>query len=226
MRVGKRLEKILSLLNNKVGVIADIGTDHGILAFRILTDLKADKVIATDISEPSLDKARELKDRYGFGNKFLCKVGDGLKPLKDEKKIDVVIIAGMGGIEIVKILNQKPSNLEIGSFIFQPMQDAEILREFLISSGYNISVDETVKDRDKFYSTIKCDGVIAPKTASIEEIVVGKTDRQRLGNDFRQWLEMEITKQESREKFLSEEKKARLNVLKKLKLENEEKNNI
>ena len=132
MRVGKRLEKILSLLNDKVGVVADIGTDHGILAFKILTELKADKVIATDISEPSLDKARELKDRYGFGNKFLCIAGDGLKPLKDENKIDIVVIAGMGGNEIVKILNEKPLNLKIDSFIFQPMQDAEILRQFLI----------------------------------------------------------------------------------------------
>ena len=40
MRVGKRLEKILSLIDSKADLVADIGTDHGILAFKILTENK------------------------------------------------------------------------------------------------------------------------------------------------------------------------------------------
>lgn len=226
MRVGKRLAKILSLLNNRVGVVADIGTDHGILAFKILTQNKAVRVIATDVSAPSLQKAEKLKQEYNLHEEFKCVVGDGLKPLEDEKELDVVVVAGMGGNEIVKILNEQPKNLKVDRYIFQPMQDVEILRAFLFRSGYNILVDEMVKDRGKFYSTIvcECDGVAL--NPQIEDIVVGKTDRKKRGVDFIEWLELEIEKQLSREEFLNEEKRNRLNALKNIKLENEERKNI
>ena len=226
MRVGKRLQKILNLLVDKVGVVADVGTDHGILAFKILTQNKAKKLIATDISAPSLSKAIELKSQYKLGDEFDCVVGDGLKPLKNESQIDIVIIAGMGGNEIIKILNERPIELKVKRYIFQPMQDAEILRKYLIEAGYNILLDETVEDRNKFYSTIVCESGKAPKKAKLEEVVVGKTDRKNKGKDFCLWLEMEVEKQLSREQYLSGDKKKRLNILRKIKLENEEKNNL
>ena len=226
MRVGKRLEKILSLLDDKCRVVADIGTDHGILAFKILKENKAVKVIATDISAPSLDKAKELKKRYSIGDEFITLVGDGLKPLVDEKIIDIAIVAGMGGNEIVKILRERPQNLTVKQYIFQTMQDVEILREYLLTFGYTVLVDETIKDRDKFYSTIVCEPDNKVQEFSIDNITVGKTDREKCGADFMEWLDMEIDKQESRERYLGEEKKKRLNALKKIKLENEEKNSI
>lgn len=226
MRVGKRLNKILSLLDKKVAVVADVGTDHGILAYKILAQNKADRVIATDVSAPSLEKAIELKNHYGLGDEFRCIVGDGLKPLVDEDNVDIVVIAGMGGHETIKILTEKPENLEVSKYIFQPMQDAIILRKYLVQNGYNILIDETVKDRNKFYSTIMCEKVGKFKSASVEEFVVGKTDRENWGSDFSEWLEIEISKYESREKFLTDDKKSFLYTLKKIKLENEEKNNL
>ena len=226
MRVGKRLDKILSLINFDASVVADIGTDHGILAFKILTEHKATRVIATDISEPSLHKAIEIKNKYNLGENYVCLVGDGFKPLEKESQIDIVVVAGMGGNEIVKILKEKPERLNIKKYIFQPMQDVMVLREYLIGNGYEIIIDETVKDRGKFYSTIMCEYVGGKNQVGVEEVVVGKTDRFLRGMDFIEWLNTEISKQQQREEYLNDEKKQILDALKKIKLENEEKNKI
>lgn len=223
MRFGKRLKKVLSLVEENAGVVVDVGTDHGILAFKILTEKKVKKVIATDISAPSLQKAKELKQKYSLGNEFLCLVGDGLHPVQDEEKIDLVIIAGMGGHEIVKILEETKDFGRLRSFIFQPMQDTEVLREYLLKNGWQIDEDETVKDRNKFYSTIKCCPSKSSAVYKEEEVFVGKSDAIRRGADFLEWVGEEISALQKRKGYLTPKQQQKLEILKSIQLENEEK---
>ena len=57
MDVSKRIEFIVDSLD-KVGCLADIGTDHGYVPLLALEREKADKVIACDINKDPLDKAK------------------------------------------------------------------------------------------------------------------------------------------------------------------------
>ena len=52
---SKRLETILNLMPNMEAVI-DIGADHGYLEELLISSGKVKRVIATDISEQSLQK--------------------------------------------------------------------------------------------------------------------------------------------------------------------------
>lgn len=212
MRIGKRLEKILTLIKPNCGKIIDVGTDHGFLAFKAVTEKNAELVYATDISKDSLDKAVELAKKHSLEDRIIFVLSDGFKNLEGE--FDVAVVAGMGGNEIVKILKQCPQTVKVLEYLLQPMQDAEILRGYLLGVGYEIEYDETVLDRNKFYSVIQCRKAEVKNNFSDIDVVVGKTDLENKGQDFKKFLHYNINKLEVRKDFLSEQDRKRLDIYK------------
>lgn len=199
MRAKIRLQEIANQIEN-VNVVADIGADHGYLTKMLIEQGRAKHVIATDISEPSLQKTEMLAKRFGFENKIEIRVGDGLDPIFKEDKVEVCVIAGMGGYEIIKILSsQDLKNIKI--FVFQPAQNASNLREFLTQNGFEIVFDEIVKDQKKFYSTIRAIKNGTNKKLQKSQILFGISCQNTKNPDFFEYLKEYISK---RQKLLSQ----------------------
>ena len=162
-----RLEAILSRVHGSV--LADIGCDHGKVAVYAVLRGLVRRSIAADISKACLDKARALaKERGAEAVEF--RLGDGMSVLAPYEA-DCVVIAGMGGREMIKILScAPPSDAE---FILVPHDDAPLLRGYLAREGYAALSDVTVKAGGKFYPVIVCkkDGV--SRTLSTEELLYG-----------------------------------------------------
>lgn len=163
--LSKRLRCVADEIG-KADTVADIGTDHGKLALYALRKGICKKVIAVDISENSLQKARAQAENSNLSEniEFIC--GDGLLPLKEIP--DVIVIAGMGGNEIVKILSDRflPAR-----YILMPHQDAHILRSFMREKGLRVIKDYVVED-GKFYTLIVCEAGENDYTDS--EIILGR----------------------------------------------------
>lgn len=163
--LSKRLRCVADEIG-KADTVADIGTDHGKLALYALRKGICKKVIAVDISENSLQKARVQAENSNLSEniEFIC--GDGLLPLKEIP--DVIVIAGMGGNEIVKILSDRflPAR-----YILMPHQDAHILRSFMREKGLRVIKDYVVED-GKFYTLIVCEAGENDYTDS--EIILGR----------------------------------------------------
>lgn len=199
MRAKIRLQEIANQIEN-VNVVADIGADHGYLTKMLIEQGRAKHVIATDISKPSLQKTEMLAKRFGFENKIETRVGDGLEPIFEEDKVEVCVIAGMGGYEIIKILSsQDLKNIKI--FVFQPAQNASNLREFLTQNGFEIVFDEIVKDQKKFYSTIRAIKNGTNKKLQKRQILFGISCQNTKNPDFFEYLKEYISK---RQKLLSQ----------------------
>ena len=214
MREGKRLRAIADLLDNQKRVVADIGADHGFLTAMLIKEGKADQIIATDISEQSLSKAKRLVKELGFANKVSFKVGDGLDPIKSDK-IDVVVIAGMGGYEIIKIL--KESTAKFSRYILQPMQNPVQLRKFLIENHFLIIKDFIVKDKDKFYSTLEV--VVSDKLQhlTLEELELGLTNFDLKTKEFLEYLiKQKIKYKKIIDKIEDQEAKEKLEMIERL----------
>ena len=145
----KRLNQLFSLIS-KCRTFADVGCDHGFISKRVLDTEKAEKVIISDISKPSLKKAENLLKNYG--DRVISVVSDGFNSYDD--KPDQAIIAGMGGEEIIKILSS--SEFVPDRLILNPMKNADKVRRFLHSVGYKILKDYTIFD-GKFYDLILCE---------------------------------------------------------------------
>lgn len=140
-----RLDTILKYIDeNKI--VADIGTDHGITAIKVYEEKKPKKVIATDISSGSLQK---LIDKLNY-SKYNIEtiVTDGIADIDEE--MDEIIISGMGGYLIAKILDDGILQAKKAEkLILQPNNSQEYLRSWLHDNGFDI-IDEDICEDDKF----------------------------------------------------------------------------
>ena len=84
-----------------------------------------------------------------------CRLGSGLSTV-NKGEVQVAIIAGMGGNLIRDILEADLEVVkELKYMILQPVQNAEVLREYLYNTGYDILDEEICMDDGKFYEIIK-----------------------------------------------------------------------
>ena len=151
LNIGERLEEVVALCPS-VKKIVDIGCDHGLVTAELILEDKTEMVIATEKSEKCLSKAINLAQTINIAPFISFRVGDGFEPITKYDKVKFAVIAGMGGDEIIKILEKKPKKLY--DFVLQPMKDAPLLREWLVSHKFKILVDKLVKEGDKFYDVI------------------------------------------------------------------------
>ncbi|RVU55313.1 tRNA (adenine(22)-N(1))-methyltransferase [Anaerosphaera multitolerans] len=179
MKISKRL-KTLSNLVSKNSKVADIGTDHGFVPNFLVENNISNYVICSDISEESLQKSISLIESMGNEKHIKTRVGDGLSVL-NKGEVDTVIIAGMGGQLISKILKSEIELVkELDKIILQPMQGQELLRKFLYENGFNI-VDELIVYEDGSYFEIivtKYDGIIRSVNKIFYEIPKILLDRK------------------------------------------------
>ena len=150
MGYGKRIDTLCSLLA-PAKLFADVGCDHGYCTEYMLKNGLCERAIFSDVSKGSLAKAEALLAPYVRSGKAFGVLGDGFYGV--DKEVDEVLIAGMGGSEIVSILSDKKHGFMPKRFVFQPMHDSEKLRKYILSNGGYIERDYTFQDV-KFYDVI------------------------------------------------------------------------
>lgn len=168
-------------------VFADVGCDHGYIAKAMLKSGKSKKVIVSDISAKCLQKAIDLLSKEIAENKAVAIVSDGFKNLP---QCDLALIAGMGGEEIISIIENAPKLPE--KLILQPMKNLEKVRTFLVEKGYKIILDYVFYKNGKFYDLIKVEKGI--DTLTQEEIEFGRTNLIEKGSAFTKRLKEDIKK--------------------------------
>lgn len=193
MKLGIRLNAVFNEID-KCKVVADIGTDHGLIACECLRCLKCERVIATDISESSLNKAKKKAALLNLKN-IEFRLGDGLQVLN--KNVSNVVIAGMGGLEIIRILSyENISKFNNSNLILSPMQHAMELRKWLIENNFKILNELIVKEKDKFYFIFKVNLQLTKHKKEIKNIYDADIEIARNQNDeiSLEYLEKQIEK--------------------------------
>lgn len=157
-------------------LFADVGCDHGYIGKAMIESGKCDKVIFSDISEPSLKKAKSLFTT-AFSDRIKFYVCDGMSFPENP---DVVLMAGLGGEEIIKIIKNREQLPE--KLVLQPMKNTEKLREFLVTFGYKILKDYVFFSARKYY-----DIIIAERGKDFlinEEKIFGRTNLEKRPSAF------------------------------------------
>ena len=198
-----RVSKIVSEIP-RVTVFADIGCDHGYASLYMLKSGKCDKVIFSDISEKCLDKARSLLSEFILNGQAEGIVSDGFNQLP---KVDLALIAGMGGEEIVKIFSN--ANSLPNALVIQPMKNPEKVREYLVNNGYKIIKDYTFKSQKKYYDLIRAER--GEDKYLLEELEFGRDNLRLKPKDFTEMIEKEIAKLlDYSKRDMGEEKRAEI----------------
>ena len=104
MKLSDRLERIAAKAAGVTeGYAADVGTDHGFVPIRLIESGKVKHVVAMDVRKGPLERACEHVGEYHMEDQIETRLSDGLKELKPGEA-DTVIIAGMGGELMLRIL--------------------------------------------------------------------------------------------------------------------------
>lgn len=153
-QLNRVVSELIKSKKMKNVVVADIATDHGYLAELLSRNDKISCIYATDISQKCLDKTNDLINKCGL-NKIVTRLGDGLEPIET---VDISILAGIGGYEIINIISNqnitKTGENKCTNFVLQPSKNEVELRRFLIEKNYEIEEDFIVKSGGKFYPII------------------------------------------------------------------------
>lgn len=151
--ITPRLEMILNHISGKS--CADVGTDHAYIPIELAK--RGMRVIATDIMPGPLSIAEENVKKNNASVEL--RLGAGLEPIT-EGEVDCVIIAGMGGEMIEKILSEEHQKAKSVRLVLQPMNRQDELRRYLLGNGFSIIEEDLALEGFKVYNLI----VAAAKT--------------------------------------------------------------
>jgi tRNA (adenine22-N1)-methyltransferase len=149
-----RLAAVAALVGQEAGLVADIGADHGRLACALLTARPALRMVVADISADSLAKARRLLEARGLTARVAFRVADGFAALAGERA-DAVVLAGMGGGTIRKILEDRAWIAGDAALILQPNVDAPALRGWLDGHGFALERETVAMTGGRFYPVMR-----------------------------------------------------------------------
>ena len=153
VKLSNRLRALADLIDN-CAAVADIGSDHGYLPVYLAQNRRASRIVATDISAASLSAARRFAAKYNVTQSITFIVTPGLDGIT-ATDVDTVVIAGMGGETILRILKNAPwTKSETVKLILQPQSKIDLLCRFLYDNGYEIRETKSVTDKGKSYTII------------------------------------------------------------------------
>ena len=154
MQLSKRMKAVADLAGMG-DCLADVGTDHGYIPIYLLEEGRFHRGIAMDVHEGPLLRARENIQSHGLSDRISCRLGDGLERL-GKGEADTVVIAGMGGSLIIRILTEGEEVLkEVSRLVLQPQSEIAKVRDFLQEQGYQIEKEHMVLDEGKYYQVMR-----------------------------------------------------------------------
>lgn len=149
--ISKRLKEVARFVSDN-SVVVDVGCDHGLLDIFLHLNRTNIKIVAVDIKLKNVNKTIKNLEKYNLNKNIEVILSDGLKNVKGYS-IDTIIVAGIGGKNIIKILDY--SNLkEIKRIILQPTNNNFELRKFMMKNNFYVAGESLIMDRNKLYTTI------------------------------------------------------------------------
>ncbi len=199
-----RLDYITSLIKD-YNTIADVGTDHGFVPISAIKDYNLFHAYALDINDGPLLNCRQNIIHEGLMDKIDIIKSDGLKDFNFN--VDAIVIAGMGGELIKKILEESLDKaLKAKALILSPNKEEDLLREFLIKNGFIIAFEHIIYDHFHYYEIIKAipgEGV----TYDFLDILYGPYLRREKSEEFIKKWTLKLNQLQMAYKNCSEDKK-------------------
>ncbi len=154
VNVSRRMQAVAELVP-KGSVAADVGTDHGYIPIYLLQQQIADSVLALDVRKDPLQRAKRHIEAYGLTEKIQTRLSDGLKEVKPGE-VDTVILSGMGGPLIIRILEESRAVVDsLSHLILQPQSEIDLVRRYLAETDLRIETEDIVEEDGKYYPMMR-----------------------------------------------------------------------
>ncbi len=150
--------------------LLDIGTDHAWLPIELVRHGCCQTALAIDIRPGPLAAADRHIRAAGLTGRIQTCQADGLNGI-DLDEGDAVVLAGMGGYEMMDILGPTPRHCR--TLVLQPMKSLPELRLWLYRNGYVIQTERLAVEKNHAYVIISCRYTGSRRTLSDLEALVG-----------------------------------------------------
>jgi tRNA (adenine22-N1)-methyltransferase len=137
--------------------LADIGSDHALLPVYLAQKGIIVSAIAGELNAGPFAAALKQVMEAGLNSFIEVRQGDGLEVIASGE-VDVITIAGMGGLLIVQILTQGIAKLDqVQRIILQPNVGEEVVRRWLVEQGWFLSEEYIIQEDGKTYEVLVAD---------------------------------------------------------------------
>jgi len=145
---SERLSKIAGFVTPGVP-FADIGSDHALVPMNLLLGGVCPVAIVTDVNEGPIETARLALKSFPSQGLFDLRLGDGLEPIAFGE-VDTVVIAGMGGETIVRILSDDvEKSASFPKYVLSPMTNSAVLRKWIATAGWYLIHEDLARERER-----------------------------------------------------------------------------
>ena len=160
MKLGTRLKQLDSMIPKGYDHIWDCCCDHGLLGMSLLRRNAAPKIHFVDIV-PNLIQAIDLKlpelfPKYPQSTWQTHCLDVTKLPINQHSGKHLIIIAGVGGDETIKLVNklfQQFSSFDM-DFLLCPVYHQYSLRKHLIALNFSLLNEALIKERKQFYEIL------------------------------------------------------------------------
>ena len=192
MQLSKRLSSVAWMVT--VGnCLADVGTDHGYVPIYLYERNRIPRAIAMDVNKGPLERAKVHIEEYGFQEAIKTRLSDGLAAL-NAGEADSVVIAGMGGPLMIRILSAYPEvTASLKELILQPQSEISEVRIWLYEQGYEIVEEHMVYEDGKYYPMFKAVKTSEGKKLSDLEYKFGRLEVLKEKDVLKAFLQREVS---------------------------------
>ena len=152
--LSNRLQTVADMVTGRR--VADIGCDHGFVSIYLVQAKKADHVLAADVRPGPLSRAQQHIKEVQLTPYIETRLSDGLAGVTPEDRVDTVILAGMGGRLMRRILGEL-DRLPVQELVLQPQSELEHVRRYVYEHGWTIAEEKMLVDAGKYYVVLNVD---------------------------------------------------------------------
>ena len=156
VELSLRLRSIADMVSPTTQVM-DVGCDHGFLSIYLIQQGIAKSALAMDVRTGPLEAAKQHVKEAGLEAQIECILSDGLHKAPMPKEDATLVIAGMGGPLILRILEECPDIRDgFKELILSPQSQIDEFRAGLREQKLRIVDENMVYDEGKYYTIVRC----------------------------------------------------------------------
>ncbi len=185
-----RINVIVSFIDEGAS-IADVGSDHCQVPILAIKEKKIEYAQAIENKKGPFERmVKEIKNN-GLEGKVVPSLSNGISNL--DKRVDTVIIAGMGGKLIKQILESDSDQLKsVNTLVIDAHSNREFITKFLEDLGYHLEDNRFFFEDEIPYDVMKWKKGEKGKRYSKEELIFGPLNLERKPSDWLKYWQKEL----------------------------------
>jgi tRNA (adenine22-N1)-methyltransferase len=135
--------------------VADVGSDHGLLPLWLAASGRAAFCLATEATALLLGRVARAPADAPWAKRLGYRAGNGLGAIESGDRIDTVVLAGLGGRTIARLLDAPAaSSPALRRLVLQPRSEPALTRRWLSEHGWRLVSERLAEERGRFHPTL------------------------------------------------------------------------